>query len=122
MEFKKEVCKRWDSFSNFLSDMGRRPSRFHTVERKNANGDYKPSNCYWATRREQSRNKRNTFQATFLGVTKTLSEWCEIRDLDYNVVVSRMKQMKWTAEKALTTPTRRNYEEYLVTKKRKHET
>lgn len=54
-----KVCDRWrGSFTNFLSDMGVRPSRAHTLERDNPFGDYEPSNCRWATRVEQSNNTR----------------------------------------------------------------
>jgi hypothetical protein len=49
------ICERWDSFENFLADMGERPNGL-SLERKNTNGDYNPSNCVWATAKEQSNN------------------------------------------------------------------
>lgn len=52
-----KICKRWNSFENFLADMGEVPERL-TLERVNVDGDYKPSNCKWATWEEQARNKR----------------------------------------------------------------
>ena len=52
------VCKRWiKSFKNFLKDMGERPPDLF-LERKNNDGNYKPSNCKWATRSEQMKNRR----------------------------------------------------------------
>jgi hypothetical protein len=51
------VCKRWLKFENFLADMGRRPSETHTLDRIKANGNYVKSNCRWATRQEQARNR-----------------------------------------------------------------
>lgn len=52
------VCERWLKFENFLEDMGMRPSKYHSIERKNVNGNYEPDNCKWASPTEQSRNTR----------------------------------------------------------------
>ena len=55
-----KVCDRWiHSFPNFHMDLGDKPSSAHSLERKDVNGNYEPSNCCWATEYEQSRNRRN---------------------------------------------------------------
>jgi len=46
-----EVCERWYNFENFIADMGPRPSN-HTLERINRRGNYEPTNCQWAQKRE----------------------------------------------------------------------
>lgn len=59
------VCSRWlKSFNNFLSDMGKKPSSKHSINRINNDGNYSPINCNWATSKEQNLNKRRRYSVS----------------------------------------------------------
>lgn len=82
-----KVCARWrDSFENFLADMGERPSKYHSIDRIDVNGDYCPENCRWATTYVQCNNRRNNIYVTYNRKTKTLKQWCDDLGMNYNNV------------------------------------
>ena len=59
------VCDRWsdkkDGIINFYNDMGKKPSKNHSLDRIDVNGDYTPENCKWSTVLEQSLNRQNSW-------------------------------------------------------------
>ena len=76
-----KLCDRWQGehgFENFLADMGERPGKGYSLDRIDVNGNYEPSNCRWATAKEQANNKRNNVIIEHNGETHTFPEWCEI--------------------------------------------
>ena len=79
------VCDRWNDFELFFMDMGKRPEG-KTIDRIDVNGNYEPSNCRWATAREQARNKRNNH---VMANGLTLAENSEISGVDYKVLSYR---------------------------------
>lgn len=98
-----KVCDRWGDFKNFIHDMGPKPSRKHTLDRIDNNGNYEPSNCRWADMRQQSNNRENSTYISFNGLTKTKAQWSEILNIHYDTLRIRLKK-GWSIEKALTTP------------------
>lgn len=98
------VCEEWlHDFHRFLSDMGSRPTSLHSIERNDNDGPYSPGNCRWATKSEQSRNRRNSRMIEIDGHRKTLTEWCLHFGVNRGTVRTRLKN-GWTAKDALTRP------------------
>lgn len=73
-----KVCKRWlTSFENFISDMGLRPSKRHSIDRIDNDKNYEPRNCHWALNKTQSRNRSTNLRIEIKGITLCVEEWCE---------------------------------------------
>lgn len=54
-----KMCETWiNNPEKFISEIGERPSKKHSLDRINVNGDYVLGNLRWATQREQGRNMR----------------------------------------------------------------
>lgn len=100
-----KVCDQWKEFTIFLNDLGPRPSIVHTLHRVDNNGDYCPSNCKWATSKEQFSNKNTNVYVTIDGKTNYISEWCRILNINPNMVWARLHR-GWDTIRALTTPSK----------------
>jgi hypothetical protein len=69
------MCEEWrTSYDTFLRDMGPRPHGY-SLDRKDNNGNYEPSNCQWSPQSVQQRNRSNTRLVTYRGETKTAKDW-----------------------------------------------
>ncbi len=92
-----KICKRWlgkNGFKMFLLDMGTRPSYEYSLDRyPNVNGDYKPSNCRWATEEQQKRNKRTNHWVEYKGQKMVLQDLAKILGLKPRTLHSRFKRM-----------------------------
>ena len=100
-----KVCDEWkNDFKTFYDWAMSNGYEDHlTIDRKDANGNYEPSNCRWATYKVQENNTRRNHFLTYNGKTQTMKEWAEEVNINYNTLVGRINRLHWTVEKALTT-------------------
>lgn len=105
------VCERWMihgngiGFRNFIADMGDRPINGQ-VERVNNDKGYSPDNCIWATREEQSKNRRTNRRIKFNGEENILMDWSKKVGISSSCIAYRLN-VGWSVKRALTTPTYR---------------
>ncbi len=96
------VCDRWlESYSNFLEDMGRRPSPGHSLDRENNDLGYCKENCRWADIDTQSNNKATAVE--FNGKRQSLEKWGREIGISGSTLIRRIKR-GWSIEKTLSTP------------------
>lgn len=87
------VCERWlSSFDAFYEDIGKAPSPQHSIDRINNDGNYEPGNCRWATRTEQSRNRRSNILVDTPWGKITLIEASEKSGVNYSKLRGRWKR------------------------------
>ncbi len=102
------VCQRWEeSFEAFLADMGKAPSRKHSIDRIDNSLGYSPENCRWATSQEQANNRRSNVFLTFRGQTKTIADWGREVGISPLTIRQRLTREDWSVERALTEPVRK---------------
>jgi len=102
------ICDRWlngdGSLSGvecFIQDLGPRPSKKHSLDREDNDGNYAPGNCKWATVKEQNRNSRNNRMVTVKGQKMILIEAVErFSSAKYQTVVMRIHR-GWSDEDAI---------------------
>lgn len=96
-----KVCKRWMIAKNFLDDMGKKPSRKHSLERKDNSKGYNRRNCVWAVRKVQNRNTRRTILLTACGKTQCLKDWSKELKLSSQCIMHRIRNMGLSHQQAL---------------------
>lgn len=101
------VCDEWrNDFQAFAAYVGAKPTQLHSLDRIDNNGNYEPGNVRWATRIEQANNRRSSTAVEFNGQVKTLTEWSESTGIHPYTIHTRIRDLGWSIEKALTTPAR----------------
>lgn len=103
-----KVCARWlESMEAFWEDMGDRPDG-KTLDRVDPTKDYEPSNCRWATIKEQNNNKSDTRLITWRGKTKNMTAWAQELGMRAAALHYRITKMGLPVETALATPVSRS--------------
>jgi len=98
------ICKQWlNSFETFISDMGNKPTKNHTIDRIDNDGNYEPSNCRWATRSEQMNNYSRNRLIVLFGVTYTVKQASKVFELKYTFLRDRIYR-GWEPHDAVFTP------------------
>lgn len=97
-----KICDEWlNDFMTFYNwSMANGYKEGLTIDRIDNNGNYEPTNCRWVTTKQQNRNTRRNKYFTINGETHCLSEWCEIYNLNYRKISSRLRR-NWSIEEAL---------------------
>ena len=100
-----KVCEEWQKYENFAK-WARENGYDDTlsIERIDNDGDYCPENCKWIPRSLQARNRGTTLWVEYQGRKMSLAEACEIANMPYKQVFSRIKYMNWPVEEALNIP------------------
>jgi len=97
-----KVCDEWKKdFNNFYKwaiETGYKEGM--TIDRIDVNGNYEPSNCRWATHKEQSNNKRNSHFIEYKGERHTLKQWSEKLGVSYSTIKCRSLK-GWSNEEIL---------------------
>jgi hypothetical protein len=98
------VCDRWrDDFLAFFADMGKRPSRAHSIERLKNDKGYSPENCVWALPVVQSNNRRSNRMVEINGEHLSLTQAAQkFSPVALGTVWSRL-QDGWDAVDAILT-------------------
>lgn len=107
------VCEEWHSFENFLRDMGKKPDKEYTIDRIDGEKNYSKENCRWATKTQQTRNRKidiknefncpgvsknhNSFQAT-IGIGKETKYLGCFKNVEDAIKARKEAELKYWGE------------------------
>lgn len=110
------VCAEWLSFDRFYADFGHlRPTRQHTMDRRDNDAGYHPGNVRWVLQEVQNNNRRDNVRLTFMGETLTVTQWSRRVGISASCLFSRVKS-GWPVDKTLTLPA--NHSQRVMPQKR----
>lgn len=98
------VCDEWlHDYPSFLKEIGKRPSKNHSVDRINNNGNYEPGNVRWATRKEQRRNSDRVHPVTINGITRLICDWAAVSGVPEESISARIRH-GWDLKRSVFQP------------------
>ena len=107
-----KVCEEWESFGVFRDwAFANGYDDTLTIDRIDPLGDYEPSNCRWATQKEQQNNRSNNVMLTYEGETHSIIEWSEITEIPLHILYDRYYR-KWEVERIFEQPIRKRCSTY----------
>lgn len=93
------VCDEWKNdyiaFRDWALDEGydkNAPYGQFTIERINNNDGYSPENCKLVDLKAQANHKTNNRYLTYMGITKTASEWAELIGISQDTMYDRLSR------------------------------
>lgn len=86
-----KVCERWNKFENFYEDMGDPPDGM-SIDRINGDKGYEPSNCRWATSKQQANNMSSNRLIEYNNKKMTISLWAKEIGVKPNTLNYRIRR------------------------------
>lgn len=101
------ICQEWlDDVNRFVEWAINNGYKYGlSIDRIDNDKGYSPDNCRWVTLAENNQNRRDTRFYTINGVTKNMTQWCNIYSINWSTVDRRLK-LGWDVERAFTAPIR----------------
>lgn len=98
-----KYCDEWAEYTSFRDwALANGYADNLTIDRKDNDKGYCPSNCTWTTYTYQANNRTNNRKIEYNGETHTLAEWGRITGIKSSVIQSRIDRYNWSIEEALT--------------------